>query len=196
MNRLSASAGSFRRGTLNQWLLSALSILLTIGLCTVWIMNRPGPPEYSELTISTPRISPKSGNQPKLTLEVGEQVVRLPFPAMAFSLEPGQSLSDKVPAGPFRATINIPFVLQDILQGTVVVDFEDCRVDMEHAGRVLVSGDGTDGPARIESGLFLPAGTSDLQFVIEASGPAPRFEPRWRPEGTDVLERLPATVAR
>ena len=75
MSRSSTSTGAFRRGTVNQWLLSALSILLTIGLCTLWIMNRPGPPKYSELRISTPRISPKSGNQPKLTLEVGEQVV-------------------------------------------------------------------------------------------------------------------------
>ena len=193
MSRSSASAGTFNRGTLNQWLLSALSILLTIGLCTMWIINRPGPPKYSELRISTPRVSPKSGNQPKLTLEAGEQVIRMPFPAVSFSLEPGESLSEDIPSGPFKATINIPFVLQDILQGTVVVDFSDCRVDMEHAGRVLVSGDGSDAPARIESGLFLPAGTSDLQFVIEASGPAPSFEPRWRPEGGDELEPLPTT---
>ena len=193
MDRSSTSTSTFGRGTVNQWLLSALSILLTIGLCTLWIMNRPGPPKYSELRISTPRISAKSGNQPKLTLEVGEQVVKMPFPEVSFSLEPGQSLSDEIPSGPFKATINIPFVLQDILQGTVVVDFADCRVGMEHAGRVLASGDGSDGPARIESGLFLPAGTSDLQFVIEASGPAPRFEPRWRPEGSDELEPLPIT---
>ena len=182
---------SSRRGNASHWLIASAAMLVVAVGVTYVMINRPGPPRYSELRVGvgTPQVLVRE--QPKLIIEVDGEEFRRSMPVVEFDLQPGDSLDPRVKAGPFKAAIIVPLILGEPSQGKIVVEYADCDVKIIQGGRILAETVEGNDEERLETGVIMvPAGTIDLRFELQSTGPAPRFRTGWAVPGTRELEAI------
>ncbi len=133
---------------------------------------------------------------PGIRAELGaaELAVERGLPALAFSLDEGQSLDPRLPAGPFRGNFRATFHPGPVRRATVGAEFAGGALVIERDGTVLASGQAGAAPAVIESGVeFFPDRLHKLTYRFRADGSGrPRLRALWRPDGAAVPVALPA----
>ena len=188
-----------RRGSAAQWWIMSIGIAITACGVYFWVRNLPDPPRFSPLTLEPGAAIMRT---PKATVEItvaGRTFVR-PVSAIEFDLVEGESIAADVPGGAFKAVYQVAIDLPEVTFASLGADFRDCRVrfvlDGEEirssTGESLTKYSGIETGLEIESGsMVFPAGRSEFEIEVEASGAAPSFKAWWRLDSDGSKSPLP-----
>jgi mono/diheme cytochrome c family protein len=170
----------------------AAAILATIVAAVILVRVAPTgrPPTASQSTLAT---DDRPRNPGVLaTVRAGETSVERRLPALAFALEPGQSLDARVPAGPFEARFDVTFHPGSVRRARVGADMSGGTLSIERAGQPVATT--TDPEGRVTSNLlYFPDRTSTLTYTFRADGEGPvLLRALWQPDIASAPMPFPA----
>ncbi len=129
----------------------------------------------------------------------GSVFVERSLPALAFFLEPGQSLDPRLPPGPFEAIFTVTFspgsvgaarIGAEIRGGSLLINMKGREIATDHAGqepRLVLSREPIVMGASLRQAVF--------EFRADGSGPT-GLRAMWQPEGSLVPLPMPTGGAR
>lgn len=132
------------------------------------------------------------------TITAGDVTITRELPRLGFALKASESLDARLPAGPFRAIIEVVFDPGSVREATIGADVAGCRLAVRQGGRILLTSAAEDAPRRAMTGapVRLAPGRDRLTFEIEAPRAGPvAVRALWQPIGAPVVEPLPAAGA-
>ena len=181
------------RGSVSQWVVAVVAILATSVLVGWWAANLPSPPRFSPLTIE-PGAARARARRIVLEIDGAEEALIRVVPRVEFDLSAGRAPLDGFEADSFTALYRVPIDLGETTFASLGADVQGCEVRFLRSGEPIetasIAGDG-----RLETGvLILPAGSSDIEIEVVASGAASRFRGWWRRDPEGPTEDLPGTL--
>ena len=174
------SSTTTRKGSAGQWSVAFLAILATAILVFWIISNRPAPPHYDDLRISTIETPSPRPRGPRLVVETPSARKARGLESPSFSLEPGEQLAPGLPISDRTTYMVVPIRIDAPLEASVYVEFADMDVEVVHNETVLGQGRSADGESSITTErLPFPVGTFNFEVRFTITGPAPRCAVSW-----------------
>ena len=169
-----------RRGLNQQWIAAVIAIAFTAGLVFWIVTNRPDPPRFDDMRISTIETPPPPPRGPRLMLVIDGRRRVNSLDSPSFSVEPGKTLAPGLSPGPFNATLIVPIRIDEPIEASIHVEFADCTVEVIHNETSLGTGESSQGPSAITTErLPFPTGTFDFHVRVASTGDSPRCSVSW-----------------
>lgn len=132
-----------------------------------------------------------------LVISGGGETCETTTPALAFALNPGESLDPRIPAGAFVARFEAKLASDISRRARLGATFAGSTVRVIVAGRVIASGSAAVGdPREAFSGSLMLAPGTIITYEVEGGESGSMFRALWHPEEVGAPHPLPVDASR